>query len=87
MERPFASMTQDITDTASGTITGSPSVTITAPFYPNAVTIDGNAVTPKWQNGAAPTVGYASSLNAYVYTVIKTGSATFIVLASQTKFA
>lgn len=56
-------------------------------YYPSALTIDGNAVTPKWQGGTAPSAGYVSSVNAYVYTVIKTGSAAFTVLASQTKFA
>jgi len=75
-----------VTDSASGTISGSPSVTMTAPCYPNALTIDGNAVTPKWQNGTTPTSGFTSSINVYVYTIIKTASATFTVLASQTKF-
>lgn len=56
-------------------------------YYPSALTIDGSAVTPKWQNGATPSAGYASSLNSYVYTIIKTGSGAFTVLASQTKFA
>jgi hypothetical protein len=56
-------------------------------YYPNAMTIDGSSVTPKWQNGSAPTGGLASSVNVYVYTIIKTASATFTVLASQTKFS
>jgi len=56
-------------------------------YYPNALSIDGNVVTPKWQNGATPAAGFASAINAYVYTIVKTGSATFTVLASQTKFA
>ncbi len=56
-------------------------------YYPSALTIDGTALTPKWQNGSTPTGGLASSVNVYVYTIIKTASATFTVLASQTKFA
>jgi hypothetical protein len=56
-------------------------------YYPSALTIDGSSVTPKWQNGSAPTGGLASSVNVYVYTIIKTASATFTVLASQTKFS
>lgn len=56
-------------------------------YYQSALTIDGSSVTPKWQGGTAPTAGNASSIDAYVLTVIKTGSATFTVLASQTKFA
>ena len=52
-----------------------------------ALTIDGNSVIPKWQGGAAPAAGFASAINVYVYTIIKTASATFTVLASQTKFA
>jgi len=56
-------------------------------YYNSAVQVDGNAVTPKWQGGTAPTAGNASSIDAYTYTIIKTGSATFTVLAAQTKFA
>lgn len=56
-------------------------------YYNSAVTIDGNSVTPKWQGGSAPTSGNASSVDCYTYVIQKTGSATFAVLASQTKFA
>jgi len=56
-------------------------------YYNSAVTIDGNSVTPKWQGGSAPTSGNASSVDSYTYVIVKTGSATFTVLASQTKFA
>jgi hypothetical protein len=56
-------------------------------YYNSAVTIDGNSVTPKWQGGSAPTSGNASSIDSYTYVIFKTGSATFTVLASQTKFA
>jgi hypothetical protein len=56
-------------------------------YYNSAVQIDGNAVTPKWQGGTAPTVGNASSIDAYTYTIVKTGSAAFTVFAAQTRFA
>ena len=56
-------------------------------YYNSAVQVDGASVTPKWQGGTAPTSGNASSVDAYTYAIIKTGSATFTVLASQTKFA
>ena len=56
-------------------------------YYPNAFQVDGASVTPKWQGGTAPTAGNASSIDAFSYTIIKTASATFTVLASQTKFA
>jgi hypothetical protein len=56
-------------------------------YYASSFTVDGSTVTPKWQGGTAPTSGNASSIDAYVYTIIKTASATFTVLASQTKFA
>lgn len=57
------------------------------PYYNSAVTIDGNAVTPKWQNGLAPSSGFANSVDTYTYTITKTANATFTVLATQTKFA
>jgi hypothetical protein len=57
-------------------------------YYNNALQIDGSAVTPKYQGGTAPTSGNASSIDAYVYTVIKTASTpTYTVFTSQTKFA
>lgn len=57
------------------------------PYYPNVIQIDGNSVTPKWQGGTAVTSGNASSIDSYSFTMIKTGTNTFTVLASQTKFA
>jgi hypothetical protein len=56
-------------------------------YYNSAVTIDGSSVTPEWQGGSAPTSGNINSIDVYTYTVIKTGSATFTVLAAQTQFA
>ena len=56
-------------------------------YYNSAVQVDGSSVTPKWQGGTAPAAGNASSVDVYTYTIIKTGSATFTVFASQTKFA
>lgn len=56
-------------------------------YYPTAYTIDGSAVTPKWLGGTAPTGGNASAIDIYTLTIIKTGSAAFTVLASQTKAA
>lgn len=56
-------------------------------YYNSAVQVDGSSVTPKWQGGTAPAAGNASGIDAYIYTIIKTGAATFTVLASQTRFA
>ena len=55
-------------------------------YYNNAITIDGTSVTPKYQGGLAWTAGNASGIDAYSYTIIKTGSAAYTVLASQTQF-
>jgi len=56
-------------------------------YYLNAYQIDGSAVTPKWQGGSAPTSGNASGIDVYNFTIIKTASATFTVLASVSQFA
>jgi hypothetical protein len=56
-------------------------------YYNSAVQVDGNSVTPKWLGGTAPTAGNASSIDVYSYSIIKTGSATFTVLASQSRYA
>jgi hypothetical protein len=56
-------------------------------YYPTAFQIDGSAVTPKWLGGTAPASGNINSVDAYVYTIIKTAASTYTVLASQNKFA
>jgi len=56
-------------------------------YYNNVVQIDGSSVTTEWQGGSAPSGGNANSLDVYTYTIIKTGSATFTVLAAQTQYA
>jgi hypothetical protein len=56
-------------------------------YKPTVFQVDGSAVTPKWQNGAAPANGSTNSIDSYTFTIIKTASATFTVLASQAKFA
>lgn len=56
-------------------------------YYQSALTIDGNAVTPKWQGGSSPTAGNASGIDAYTLTILKTGSAAFTVLAAQVAYA
>jgi len=63
-------------------------VTIGSSEYRNsAVQIDGSGVTPEWQGGSAPTEGNTNSIDSYIYTVIKTGDASFKVLASLTQYA
>lgn len=84
----------DGSTTLNSLITTGDSITVVAlitngstAYYPNVIQIDGSSVTPKWQGGTAPSAGNASSIDAYVFSIIKTASATFTVLASQTKFA
>jgi hypothetical protein len=57
----------------------------TTAYYPSTIQIDGNTVTPKVP--AAISAGNASAIDAYSFTIIKTASATFTVLETQTKFA
>jgi len=57
------------------------------PYYPTVFQVDGNSITPKWQGGNAPTFGNANSIDSYTFTIIKTASATFTLLASQVKFS
>jgi hypothetical protein len=55
-------------------------------YYPNVIQIDGSTVTPKVP--AAISAGNASSIDAYVFTIIKTAATpTYTVLETQTKFA
>jgi len=56
-------------------------------YYNSALTVDGTSVTPKWSGGTAPSAGNANSVDVYTYTLIKTGSGSFTVFASQTRYA
>jgi hypothetical protein len=56
-------------------------------YYNSAVTVDGSSVTPKWSGGTAPSAGNTNSVDVYTYTLIKTGSGSFTVFASQTRYA
>jgi len=55
-------------------------------YYNNAIQVDGSSVTPKYQGGTAWSAGNASAIDAYTYTIVKTGNAAFTVFASQTQF-
>ena len=56
-------------------------------YYNNVVQVDGttSGVTMRWLGGA-PAAGNASGIDSYRYLIIKTGSATYTVLASVTQF-
>lgn len=57
-------------------------------YYPNVIQIDGTTVTPKVQGGTAIAAGNASSIDVYVFTIVKTAATpTYVVFESQTKFA
>jgi hypothetical protein len=59
-------------------------------YYNTSVQVDGTVtgVSTKWQGGTAPTAGNASSIDAYVYSIVKTAATpTYTVFASVTKFA
>ena len=76
------------TDLAVGqslTVTGITSVDAST-AYVNALKIDGISQTGiNWTGGSAPTDGGSAGLDLYTFTILKTGSETFIVAASQTK--
>ena len=55
-------------------------------YYVSAVQVDGVSVTVKWLNGSTPSTGFENSVNAYTFTVIKTGSAAFTVLGSLARY-
>ena len=56
-------------------------------YYHTALTIDGVSATVKWQGASTPAAGNASGVDAYVFTIVKTASATYTVFGSQTRFA
>ena len=59
--------------------------TAAAAAYSAQLTIDGNAVTEYWIGGSAPSSGGSYGYDLHTYTIIKTASATFAVLANRSK--
>ena len=84
----------DSTTTLNSLLSNNESVTVvvlvtngSTAYYPTAFTVDGSSVTPEWSGGSAPSSGNANSIDSYLFTIIKTGDATFTVLAQQVQFA
>ena len=58
----------------------------TTAYYSTSLQIDGVTTSVNWQGGGAPSAGHASGIDAYTYTIIKTGSAAYTVLGTLTQF-
>ena len=61
--------------------------TAAAAGYSAQLTIDGSAVTEKWNGGSAPSAGGSSGNDVITYQIIKTADATYTVLGNVTNFA
>ena len=53
--------------------------------YVNHITIDHTAVTENWVGGSAPSDGGGSGVDTYAFNIIKTGSATYVVIGNHVK--
>lgn len=59
--------------------------TANASAFCEHLTIDGNAVTENWTGGSAPSGGGSSGVDIHAYTIIKTATDTYTVIANHTK--
>ena len=59
--------------------------TANASAYSAQMTIDGGAQTENWVGGSAPSDGGSSGVDIHSFTIIKTASATFTVIANHSK--
>jgi len=56
-------------------------------YYATAIQIDGTTASPiYWQGGFKPSSGNVSSIDTYLISITKTGSASYTTIASQTQF-
>ena len=53
--------------------------------YSANITIDGSPITENWVGGNAPTGGGSSGVDVYSYTIVKTATATYVVIANLSK--
>jgi len=57
-------------------------------YYVSGIQVDGAApALTKWQGGTAPSYGNANSIDSYTFSVIKTATSTYTVLAARVQFA
>jgi hypothetical protein len=57
-------------------------------YFISALAVDGGGQTVKWINGSAPSTGNPNSVDAYVFTVIKTApTPAYTVFGSRTRYA
>ena len=61
--------------------------TAAAAAYSANITIDGSAVTERWNGGSAPSSGGSSGNDVYSFQIIKTADATYTVLGNVSNFA
>lgn len=59
----------------------------TVGYYPTSCSIDGVTVTPKWFGGILPSSGEINCVNAFTFTIVKTGSASYSLFSSIMKYA
>lgn len=57
------------------------------PYFSDSFKIEGSAITLLWENGAVPTTGNANATDVYKYRVIRTGTNTYMVLASRSTYS
>jgi hypothetical protein len=93
-----ANFTLNITGSSDGTqinsiLSNNQSITVvflnttgSTSYYLTGISIDGTSQTPLWLGATAPTSGIVSGIDAYNITIVKTASATYKVLASQTGY-
>lgn len=55
-------------------------------YLSGAVAIDGSSQTVNWLGGQAPTSGFTSGFDLYSFTIVKYGSAQYVVLGSLSRF-
>jgi hypothetical protein len=74
-------------DTGQSIVVGVISKQNNVNYYSANITIDGSAQTEYW-TGNTPSAGRSTSsgYDGYFWTIIKTGDAAFLVLATQTQF-
>lgn len=52
-------------------------------YFSSTLHIDGANQNTRWVSGWQPTLGYTNTVSVYSYTIVKTGSAAYTVLAAQ----
>jgi hypothetical protein len=84
-QNPTAAITNLTTPVSSATVVTLFLFQTNTPYMPTVLTIAGATQTIRWQGGAVPT-GNANKLDVVAFTILRTGTSTYVVTGQMVSY-